>query len=210
MGRHDAVAAHKPVTVKPCDKNFNDRPVTPGKRELGFPKRISPASLWAADPALFLLVHLSRRTVMSGTIARTVPRRSRQHRRGTATVEAAIVLPVLLTLTLGTMDLCSLFFLRETVTLAAYEGARAGVGSEATNGDAIARVNEFLSQRDVETGGNAVSIAAPGFDGADTLENVTLTVTVPVSGNLLLPGSIYDGWTVSSSVTMRKEYANQD
>ncbi len=136
--------------------------------------------------------------------------RKQRERRGTATVEVAICLPVLLTLTLGTMDLCSLFFLRESVTLAAYEAARAGVGSGGTNGTATARAMNFLEQREIVTSGSPVSFSSPGFDNADTLENVTVTVTVPCAGNLLLPGTIYDDWTVTSSVTMRKEYANED
>jgi Flp pilus assembly protein TadG len=140
-------------------------------------------------------------------------RRSRkQHKRsGVATIEFAIVLPVLIALTIGTMDLCAMMFLRESAVLAAYEGARRGVGRGRTNADVVERVTEFLDERNVEYGGaDVVTISGSGFDGAQTLENVTVTVNVPTSGNLILPSQMFDGMMISASVTMRKEYENLD
>lgn len=134
--------------------------------------------------------------------------RRERMRRGVATVEVAICLPVLLVLTLATIDLCSLLFLKESVTIAAYEGARQGVGRGRTNADAEARVTEFLAERNI-TGGT-VDISGPGFGGAGTLENITITVTVPCGPNLIAPEGLYDGLDATASVTMRKEYANLD
>ena len=143
---------------------------------------------------------------------RTARRRANQGghvRRGVATVELAICLPVLLLLTIGTIDMCSMLFLRETITLAAYEGAREGVGRGHTNSDASTRVEQFLNDRGVQfSGGSAVQISAPGFDGAATLQNVTVTVTVPCAGNLLIPSAMFSNMNMSAQVTMRKEYEN--
>ena len=134
-------------------------------------------------------------------------RKSRQ-RRATATVELAICFPVLLILTVGTMDVCSMLFLKETVTMAAYEGARRGISRNHTNAHATARVLEFLDERNVVySTGNVVSIS-PSFDSADTLQNVEVTVTVPCAGNLIIPSAMFDDLTMTASVTMRKEYAN--
>ena len=135
--------------------------------------------------------------------------RNRGRRRGTATIELALILPTLFVLTLGTIDLCSMMFLKESVTLAAYEGARRGVGRDRTNTDVVNRVTEFLDERQISyDGASVVSISSPGFDGADTLENVTVTVQVPCGGNLLIPSQWFDDLTLSASVTMRKEYKN--
>lgn len=144
---------------------------------------------------------------MSANNLRRRPPRQRR-RRGVATIEFAMVLPVLLILTIGTLDLCSLMFLRESVVLAAYEGARQGVNRGQTNADVIARVNEFLNERNIVHSGNTVTISAPGFGGAATLEAVTVTVTVPTDGNLLIPSELFGGMTVSADVTMLKEYEN--
>lgn len=137
--------------------------------------------------------------------------RRRRQRRGTAVIEFAFIVPVLIVLTLGTIDLCSMMFLKESVTLAASEGARRGIGRDRTNNDAVARITEFLDERNINyDSANVVSISAPGFDTAQTLENVTVTVQVPCGGNLLIPSNWFDDLTVSASVTMRKEYQNLD
>jgi len=145
---------------------------------------------------------------MSANSFRRRPIRTRRRRSGVAAIEFAMVLPALLILTIGTMDLCSLMFLRESVVLAAYEGARQGVGRNQTNADVIARVNEFLDERNVVYGGGAVTFSGSGFDGAETLEAVTVTVTVPTDGNLLIPSELFGGMDVSADVTMVKEYEN--
>lgn len=128
--------------------------------------------------------------------------------RGVAAVEFAIILPVLVVLTLGTIDVCSVIFLREGVLLAAYEGAREGVQQDGTNASATARVTEFLDARNIQYGGNVVAISSPGYDTAATLEHVTITVTVPTAGNLISPSWLFAGVDVSADLTMRKEYQN--
>ncbi len=136
-------------------------------------------------------------------------RRKPCRRRGTATVELAICFPVLFILTIGTMDVCSMLFLKETVTMAAYEGARRGAARNRTNEHARDRVMEFLDERDVTyEAGSVVSFSTPDFNSANTLDNVTVTVTVPCAGNLLIPSAMFDDLTMTASVTLRKEYKN--
>ena len=137
-------------------------------------------------------------------------RTGKQHQRsGVATIEFAFVLPALIALTIGTIDICSMLFLKESAVLAAYEGARQGVGRGKTNADVQARVEEFLDERGiVYSTGSVVQVGSPGFAAADTLENVTVTVNVPTAGNLLIPSEMFGGMTLSASVTMRKEYRN--
>ena len=136
-------------------------------------------------------------------------KRPRRARKAAATVEFAICIPVLITLTIGTMDLCSMIFLKESVTLAAYEGARRGVGRGRTNADVTQRIAEFLDDRDIDYDqAQLVAFSSPDFNSADTLDNVTVTVTVPTDGNLIIPSSMFGNMTVTSSVTLRKEYQN--
>jgi Flp pilus assembly protein TadG len=131
-------------------------------------------------------------------------------RRGVATVEFAICLPALFALTLGTIDICSMLFLKESIKLAAYEGARRGVCRGRTDADVVARVQEFLDERNIAYDGNPCTFSSPGFTDADTLENVTVTVTVPCDGNLLIPSVLFAGVDLSADVTLRKEYRNLD
>lgn len=102
-----------------------------------------------------------------------------------------------------------MIFLKESVTIAAYEGARRGVGRGRTNADVTNRIIGFLDDRDISyDSSQLVTYGSPDFTSADTLENVTVTVTVPAAGNLLIPSAMFGNMTVSSSVTMRKEYKN--
>ena len=135
-------------------------------------------------------------------------RRRVSKRRGVATVEFAICLPALIALTIGTIDICSMMFLKESIKLAAYEGARRGVGRGRTNADVIARVEQFLDERNIVYTGNPCTFSSPDFGSADTLENVTTTVTVPCDGNLLIPSVLFAGVNLSADVTLRKEYKN--
>lgn len=135
--------------------------------------------------------------------------RQRCKRSGVATIEFALVLPALIALTIGTIDVCSIMFLKESAVLAAYEGARRGVGRGRTNTDVVARVTEFLDERNIQyDAGSVVTTSSPGFESAATLQNVTVTVTIPAAGNLLIPSQVFGELDISASVTMRKEYEN--
>jgi Flp pilus assembly protein TadG len=168
--------------------------------ELGFPKQGFIRS-FKPQVAMFLL---QRRTAHP----RRLSKRRRSQRRGAATVEFAICLPALIALTIGTIDLCSMMFLKESIKLAAYEGARRGVARGQTNADVVARVQEFLEERNIQYSGNPCSFSSPGFEAAETLENVTTTVTVPCDGNLLIPSTLFAGVNLQADVTLRKEYKN--
>ncbi|MEM6364128.1 MAG: TadE/TadG family type IV pilus assembly protein [Planctomycetota bacterium] len=131
-------------------------------------------------------------------------------RDAVATAELAICLPVLLTLTLTTVDLCSIFFLRESVLIAAYEGSRLGINQGGTDAEAIARVREILRERDVEMQNSEIQFADASFDTAETLEHVTMIVTVPTANNLVAPVGLFNNMSVTARITMRKEFENQE
>ncbi|QDT58345.1 TadE-like protein [Stieleria bergensis] len=129
-------------------------------------------------------------------------------RKGVATVELAFCVPLLLVFTMATLDLCSLFFLKETITLAAYEGARAGVARGRTDEDVINRIYQVLDERNVSYDAGSVALSSPGFTDAEQLQHVTVRVTLSTEGNLLVPWGRFTKDTLSADCTMRKEYRN--
>lgn len=136
-------------------------------------------------------------------------RRRNRARSGLATVECALSLPVLLTFTIATMDVCSAIFLKEAITIAAYEGARAGAEQGATNSIATSRVKSLLDQRTITyNNANVVTISSPGFDTAPALTHVTVTVTVPCANNLISPAKLFMNRNLTASVTVRKQFQN--
>ncbi|MEM6690495.1 MAG: TadE family protein [Planctomycetota bacterium] len=138
-------------------------------------------------------------------------RRGSRSRKATATVEMAVLVPVLLTFTLGTLDLCSLQFLRESAVLAAYEGSRQGVARNRTNEDVVDRVRQFLDERNISYDANTLcDFGNRSFTNGQTLEPITLAVNIPAAPNLLVPSSLVGDLTITANVTMVKEWANQD
>ena len=135
-------------------------------------------------------------------------RRREKRRRGTATIECVIIFPVLLALTIGTIDTCSAMFLKESASLAAYEGARQGVGRGSTNQDVINRISDFLNERNIAFNPSDITISSPGFEDAETLQAVTVTVAIQAAGNLLMPSEVIGDLSIDGSVTMVKEYEN--
>lgn len=132
----------------------------------------------------------------------------KKSRRGVATVECALCLPIFVAITFATVDLCSAMFLKESLTLAAYEGVRIGVQRGGTDDGVIARIEQILEERGVSYIEDSIAISEPGFDDASTLEHVTVTLTVPCQGNMPLTGNFFQNRSMSASVTMRKEFEN--
>ncbi len=133
-------------------------------------------------------------------------KRSIHHRNGIAATECAFAIPIIFAFMLFTIEMCTIMFLKEAVTIAAYEGARVGIQRGGTDAAVEFRVEEFLAERGIEFA-NAVIIEDPGFDDAAELEHVRTTVTVPANGNLPF-GWFFDGLEISANVTMRKEFEN--
>lgn len=138
-----------------------------------------------------------------------IKNRKRKHgqRSGIAVTECALCVPLIIMFTLFCIEVCTVLFLKETVTLAAYEGSRIGIQRGGTDDNVVNRITGLLDERGVNYSSNAIKISNPSFDDAKALEHVTVTVTVPVNGNLF-SGWVFDGRELDASVTMRKEYPN--
>ena len=134
-------------------------------------------------------------------------RKRKGNRRGLATVECVMSLPIIILITFGTIDVCSAMFLKESITIAAYEAARVGIPRGGTDALAQSRGEAIMNDRGIIYESGAVSMS-PSFDTADTLEHVTVTVTVPCAGNMYLTGNFFRGRAIQASVTLRKEFQN--
>lgn len=135
---------------------------------------------------------------------------NKNERKGTAATEFALIIPILLLLTFGTIELCSAMFLRQTLQIAAFEGARVSVRKRATNDDVRDAIEEFLDARDI-TGGTAtidVDVAR-----TEILDPIEVTVQAPMNGNGILPNGFYTwlrGRQVAASTVMYKEFIHPD
>lgn len=124
-------------------------------------------------------------------------------RRGTAAIELAVCLPVLLLLVLGSIECCGMIFLSQSLHISTYEGARVAIQSQATNADVIARSNEPLIARNVHSA--SFTLDPPDVRSVAGGETITVTVSVPCDANSILPLRFFKGRTLSAQTTMVKE-----
>lgn len=137
---------------------------------------------------------------------------SKQSRCGSQIVELAIVLPILLLMTFGTLETCEGIFLQQQIEIAAHEGARVAVRKTSLTADVQTAVADYLDARSIDYGGDiatAVSIS-PTPETAVELTPISVTVTISVDPNLRMPIPIYRYWVgkaISAEVALFKEYS---
>lgn len=102
-------------------------------------------------------------------------------RSGVATVELAVVLPILLVLVFGTIEVCQRIFLRQSAVIVAYEGARLAARGISSNAEVTARCQQLLTSRRVR---NATVTTVPAnFMQSPTGTEIRITITVPWADN---------------------------
>lgn len=136
-----------------------------------------------------------------------------RQRSGTAVIELAIILPVIVLITFGTLEICDGIFLRQKIELAANEGTRVAIRKGSTVADVEAAVKKNLDARGVSYGdsiSSAVTVT-PDPTLAPTLTPISVRVSVETNSNLKLGLSLYQffsGKEVSGEVSMFKEYGD--
>ena len=94
-------------------------------------------------------------------------RQRKRNRQGAATVEFALIAPLMILFTFGTIEIGRLLMVKNAATQATREGARAATLPTATDENILARVQTELdllsiSGATIETVPAAISSAAPG------------------------------------------------
>jgi Flp pilus assembly protein TadG len=113
-------------------------------------------------------------------------RTGRRSESGTAAVEFAIVLPVLLLIVVGTLEWGRYFVVRESVVHAAREGARAGTLLDAADADACVAARAYLSTFGITAGCSTdMNHAIPG--GGTTMPAVQVKLDVDFTAITGLP-----------------------
>ena len=91
-------------------------------------------------------------------------RRINKNRDGIAVTECALCVPLIIMFTLFSIEVCSVLFLKETITLAAYEGSRIGIQRGGTDANARTRITQLLDERGVTYKDDAVvEFSDPSF-----------------------------------------------
>ena len=125
-------------------------------------------------------------------------------RSGVASVEFAVCLPVLLILVIGTIESCSMIYLKQTLHIAAYEGARRTGLADVTAADIEAACENVLTQRRVKDA--KIEITPNGFDSQPPGTWINVRVMAQGSSNSVISGLYSDSLTVSGDAVMMKEH----
>ena len=128
----------------------------------------------------------------------------KKNRRGTSAAECAFCIPLVLLLTFSTLEICSAIHVKQTLTVAAYEGARVGVKRKATQQHAFDQAENVLESRGIE--GYVITVTPADFSTLNELDMITVNVTAPTAGNSFFISQFIEGKTISSTVNMVREF----
>jgi len=123
-------------------------------------------------------------------------------RRGSATVELCICLPLFVIVMTGTIETCSLIHLRESLCVASYEAARLVAKGGSNQGDAETRAQAILVSRGIEDG--TVTVEPRDLSSLSLGDPITITVSVPSKGHSL-PSQFMGQETIAGKTVVFKE-----
>lgn len=133
-----------------------------------------------------------------------IPGRAAKSRRGVATVEFAVVAPLLLLLVFVVIEFGRMIMVQQILTNASREGARRAIVEAATVADVEAKVNDYLSR-------TSVSAATPSVSSGDLKkvgfgDPITVSVSVKYREASWLPVPRFVGdLTLTGCSVMRAE-----
>lgn len=129
--------------------------------------------------------------------------RRRRKRRGLAAVEFTICLPVLALLVFGSIEATAFIFLKQSLNVAAYEGARTGCRTASTQAETLARARAILDSRDIR--GATINFVTGDVASVQRGDPIIIEVAAPTNVNSPLAGQWIANRTLTSRVFMLKE-----
>lgn len=121
-------------------------------------------------------------------------------RRGAALIEFALAFPVVLLVVFATVDVCNRIYLKQTIKIMAYEGARVSTIPGATSADVIQQIEGMAETRSLKN--LQIDISPSGFENASFGSFVSVEVKADTSQGLT---SIFTTNQCEATVSMMKE-----
>lgn len=128
-------------------------------------------------------------------------RKNPRGRRGTATIELAVCLPVMVLLTFGTIETTSLIALRQRLATAAYEAVRTASAPQQTSAAGIAAGTSILTARSIS--GATITISPnPVTSSTVTGTEISSTVVAPFASNTCMSPFLIGNFVTNVTVTV--------
>lgn len=129
---------------------------------------------------------------------------NRPLRSGVAAAEFAVCFPVVVLIVLATIEACTMVFLKQSLTVAAYEGARTAISLNASAAEVDQSAQQILTERRVQ--GGTVTMSPANLARVDAGEYVKVEVSAPATRNSVVPITFYRGRNLTATATMMKEF----
>ena len=117
--------------------------------------------------------------------------------------ELAVCLPLIVTITLGTIEACAMLHLQQQLETTAFEGARVGCVPDAEAEHVNYQCQTLLDAQRVEQ--YTIRMDPPDPASLEQGEFFTVTIEAPCNENSLLGGWFYAGRTLTGEVALTKE-----
>ena len=127
----------------------------------------------------------------------------KRRRKGAATVELAVCLPILSLIAIGSFEAASMIFLRQALVQSAYESCKVAIKNDGDQSLARTRAVEVLSFRDIT--GETITFDPANTDDVPRGTPVTVTISCPGDTNSILPFGPFKNRNIAVSATMIKE-----
>ena len=124
-------------------------------------------------------------------------------RRAVAAAELAVCLPVVVLIVLATIESCSAIFLKQSLTISAYEGIRAAIAKGATTASVQTACNQVLDDRRIQ--GSTVTLTPAKISSLKPGDFIDVTVSAPCNSNSPVPTTFFRGKTMSAKASMMIE-----
>ncbi len=107
--------------------------------------------------------------------------------RGAALVEAAVILPFLILLVLGTIDLARAYFDAAKVQEAAQEGAIYASYNPQPATEIVTRTTETITNLGFDASDVVITVGCPDTDQAEVTVSYTFNMITPIVSNIIGP-----------------------
>ena len=129
-------------------------------------------------------------------------RNIRGKRIGAAVVELAVCLPAIVLLILGSIEACTMVFVKQSLHIAAYEGVRRAIRYDSSEQSVLERCEQILDERDIHNA--SVEITPSSLDGVERGSEIAVRITAPARDNTIMRLQFFGG-QLEAQATMVKE-----
>lgn len=128
--------------------------------------------------------------------------KKKSDRRGVATVEFAVLLPIMVLILMGTIECTSMIFLQQSLEIVCYETVRTAARPQAVNADANARSTELVTDRGLV--GCTVTVDPLDLSTMARGDAITVSATAGTSENAFFPVTFFPDTLTAEAVMVKQ------